>query len=162
MDKRPANDRLFSYTGRATRRELGAVFLASGLVLILSAGLVALAWDKWIGDAPFSDDFAESAVSRLIILFDLIPVGGCLATASRRLHDTGKSAFWLAIGVLPVIVARDIVGVTPANWSFAVIVAIMGAVALLVLLSLPGEAGQNAYGPTPRAADAAMLRRVFS
>ena len=162
MYKRPSADRLFSYAGRATRREMGAMVLATLAALSLSAGFAGVMWGKWIGDAPFSDDLAESALSRLIILANLVPVGGSLATGSRRLHDTGRTASWLAIAVFPVILARDIFSVAPANWSLAAIIALTGTVALLILLALPGEAGRNRYGPNPRAADADFLRRVYS
>lgn len=47
-----------------------------------------------------------------------------LAIQCRRLHDTGRSAWWLLIGLVPLA----------------------GAIVLLVFYLLPGDAGSNAYG----------------
>ena len=50
-----------------------------------------------------------------------------LAVFIRRLHDTGRSGWWMLIGLVPLI----------------------GAIALLVFLVQPGEAGENDFGPRP-------------
>jgi uncharacterized membrane protein YhaH (DUF805 family) len=52
-----------------------------------------------------------------------------LACAVRRLHDTGKSGWWLLIGLIPV-----------------------AGFALIVLLALDSEPGENIYGPNPKLA----------
>lgn len=140
MHEQSASERLFGYAGRATRRELGAMAFATLVTLTISAGLFILLWGVWIGDAAYSDDFTESALSRVIILLDLIPLGGCLATASRRLHDTGRSGSWLIACLVPAV----------------------GLVMVMAFLALPGQRGRNGYGPDPRSPDAAWLRRVFS
>ena len=51
-----------------------------------------------------------------------------LAVAVRRLHDTGKSGWWLLIGLVPLI----------------------GAIVLIVFMATEGEPGNNAYGPNPK------------
>ncbi len=51
-----------------------------------------------------------------------------LACAVRRLHDSGKTGWWILLGIVPV---ADIV--------------------LLVFLCLDGDAGENRYGPNPKA-----------
>jgi uncharacterized membrane protein YhaH (DUF805 family) len=119
---------------------MGAIVLAALLTLTVSAGLFILLWGVWIGDAVYSDDLTESALARVIILLDLIPIGGCLATASRRLHDTGRSGTWLFVTIVPVV----------------------GIVLILAFLALPGQRGRNAYGVDPRSPDSTWLRRVFS
>ena len=47
--------------------------------------------------------------------------------AVRRLHDTGRSAWWLLISIVPLI----------------------GSIILIVLLASPGEPNSNRYGPPP-------------
>ncbi|MEG3143210.1 DUF805 domain-containing protein [Sphingomonas sp. RT2P30] len=136
----PSLEGVFGYAGRATRREFGVVALATLVVLVVSAALFLIGWNIWIGDAAFSNDLTEALLARSIILLDLIPVGACLATASRRLHDTGRTASWL----------------------MAILVPIIGFVLVLIYLSLPGQRGGNAYGPDPRSPNAAWLRRIFS
>jgi uncharacterized membrane protein YhaH (DUF805 family) len=49
----------------------------------------------------------------------------------RRLHDTGRSGWWFFLGLVPLV----------------------GAVVLLVFLCLDGQAGDNEYGPDPKAAN---------
>ncbi len=52
-----------------------------------------------------------------------------LAVGVRRLHDTGRSAWWLLIALIPLI----------------------GAIVLIVFLATDGERRSNAYGPDPKA-----------
>ena len=48
-----------------------------------------------------------------------------LAVAVRRLHDTGKSGWWCLLGLIPLV----------------------GTIFLIVLLAIPGNREENAYGP---------------
>lgn len=61
----------------------------------------------------------------LIIVFvgTLIPF---YAVAARRLHDTGKSGWWILIKFIPLV----------------------GALVLLILLAQPSQSGTNKYGPS--------------
>ncbi|MEG3150475.1 DUF805 domain-containing protein [Sphingomonas sp. ZT3P38] len=140
MVEQSSQERLFNYKGRATRREMAAMVLATLVVLSASGVLFLGLWGVWIGDAVYSTNLTEALLARCIILLDLVPIGGCLATASRRLHDIGRSGLWLIAAIVPVA----------------------GTVLILVFLSLPGQLGRNGYGADPRSPDAAWLRRVFS
>ena len=66
----------------------------------------------------------------LVSLAFLLP---SLSVAVRRLHDTSRSGWWLAIGAIPVI---NIV-----TW-----------IVLLVFLLQDGDRGANRYGPDPKGA----------
>jgi uncharacterized membrane protein YhaH (DUF805 family) len=55
-----------------------------------------------------------------------------LAVGVRRLHDTGRSGWWLLIGLVPVV----------------------GTIVLIVFLATEGEPGNNAHGPNPKLAPA--------
>ena len=59
-------------------------------------------------------------------LFIFLPA---LAVAIRRLHDIGKSGWWYLIVLIPVV----------------------GAIWLIVLFATEGNAGENQYGPDPKA-----------
>ena len=50
-----------------------------------------------------------------------------IAVAMRRLHDTGRSGWWLLIGLVPVV----------------------GFIVLLVFMVLEGDNGANDYGDAP-------------
>ncbi|GAB4342018.1 MAG: DUF805 domain-containing protein [Candidatus Abyssubacteria bacterium] len=56
-----------------------------------------------------------------------------VAVTVRRLHDTGRSGWWLLIGFVPLI----------------------GGIVLLVFMVFDSQPGQNEYGPNPKALAAA-------
>jgi hypothetical protein len=70
-----------------------------------------------------SDGTNPGFISSLYSLAVLLP---SIAVGVRRLHDTGRSGWWMLLAVIPI-----------AN------------IALLVFFILEGTAGPNAYGPEP-------------
>ena len=52
-----------------------------------------------------------------------------LAACSRRLHDTGRSAWWILISFIPIV----------------------GLIVLIVFLAQKGQTGENRFGPDPKA-----------
>lgn len=75
-------------------------------------------------------------IGTYFVLYGLYCVGiiiPSLAVSVRRLHDLEKSGWWIFISLIPLI----------------------GGIWLLVLLCTDGTAGNNAYGPSPKAASAA-------
>jgi uncharacterized membrane protein YhaH (DUF805 family) len=65
-----------------------------------------------------------SGISFIYFLAAFIPG---LAVTVRRLHDSGKSAWWLLIALVPII-----------------------GLAIIVLLALDSEPAANQYGPNPK------------
>lgn len=51
-----------------------------------------------------------------------------LAVSVRRLHDIGKSGWWVFIGLIPL-----------AGWLW-----------YMVLMAMNGQSGENQYGPNPK------------
>ena len=105
------------FEGRARRREYWFFVL---FVVIISVVLSII-------DAMIGTMTAQGAgiLSGLFCLAVLIP---SLAVGARRLHDTGRSGWWLLIGLIPFI----------------------GAVVLIVFFVLDSNPGTNAYGPNPK------------
>ena len=95
------------FSGRASRAEFWWFFLF-GLLVGLAAGIV----DR------------RGTIGGLISLVLLLP---SLAMGVRRLHDVGRSGFWLLIALVPVA----------------------GLIVLIVFWVQRGESGANAYGPPP-------------
>jgi uncharacterized membrane protein YhaH (DUF805 family) len=52
----------------------------------------------------------------------------------RRLHDTGRSGWWILLGIIPLV----------------------GFIVLLVFFTADSEAGANKYGPNPKETPAAV------
>lgn len=79
------------------------------------------------GIAPQND---QSILGTLYMLAVLVPG---IAVGVRRLHDTGRSGWWLLIALVPLL----------------------GAIVLLVFLVQDSQPGENQYGPNPKPAAAA-------
>lgn len=60
-------------------------------------------------------------------LFSLVTLLPALSVGARRLHDTGRSAWWLLLVLIPLL----------------------GFLLLLFFYILPGEDGANKHGPPP-------------
>lgn len=103
------------FTGRAHRTEYWMFFLVNLIVYFaLTAVDVAL---------------ATGVLSFLYSLAVLLP---SLAVGARRLHDTGRTGWWLLIVLVPLI----------------------GAIVLIVFFVQDSQPGENAYGPNPKVAAA--------
>ena len=110
-----------NFEGRARRKEYWHFVLFNGI-----AGVVAELIDKLIGSGQFADGAGIGWVSLVVSLALVVPG---LAVAVRRLHDIGKS-----------------------GWSyFVILIPLVGAFVFLYWMLIDGDAGDNAYGPNPKA-----------
>jgi uncharacterized membrane protein YhaH (DUF805 family) len=107
-----------TFDGRAIRKEYWMFFLFNILFSIL-----ALILDQVLGTA--NNDTGYGIFYSLYGLAVFLP---SIAVGVRRLHDIGKSGWWLFISFVPFI----------------------GGIWLLVLLATEGEPGENQYGPNPK------------
>ncbi len=110
------------FSGRARRKEYW-MFILVNVIIAFVLGLI----DGIVGVALESD---QSLLTTLYTLAILLP---SLAVGVRRLHDTGRSAWWLLIALVPII----------------------GPIVLLVFLVQDSQHGDNQYGPNPKVAAAA-------
>lgn len=105
------------FSGRARRREYWTFFLVHlipGMILTLGT----LTGDRSVRELCM-------LVSAVLALGTLVP---SLAVSVRRLHDTGKSGWFLLVGLLPFV----------------------GGIILILLMALDGEPNENRYGPDPK------------
>jgi len=102
----------FVFDGRAHRTEYWMFTLISFIVSIIIAVVEGV-----LGIAGFL-----GGVYSLAILCPSLGVG------ARRLHDTGRSAWWLLLAFIPCL----------------------GWLVLIVLFALDSEGGSNDYGPNPK------------
>lgn len=63
----------------------------------------------------------------LSTLYGLAVLLPAIGVGIRRLHDTGRSGWWLLLSFIPVI----------------------GSIVLIIFFALEGEPGENQYGPNP-------------
>jgi uncharacterized membrane protein YhaH (DUF805 family) len=99
------------FTGRSRRAEYWQYIL---FIVVVSVALSLV--DAVIGTGVLSAVFSLGA---------FIP---SIAVGVRRLHDTGRSGWWMLILFIPLV----------------------GAIWLLVLVCLDSKPGDNAYGPNPK------------
>lgn len=104
------------FNGRARRKEYWMFFLLN-CVFAIVANLL---------DLIVIPDGMD-AFNLLYSLFVLLPG---LAVGARRLHDIGKSGYWLLIGFVPIV----------------------GVILLLVWACKEGEKNTNSYGSDPKTA----------
>lgn len=100
------------FTGRARRQEFWMFTLFSvGIAIVLGiiGGLIGF-----------------SLLSTLYSLAVLVP---SVAVGVRRLHDTGRSGWFMLLALIPVI-----------------------GLVLIYFLAIEGEKSENAFGPDPKAA----------
>ena len=107
------------FSGRARRKEYWMFVLFNFIF-----GLVASLIDLGIGLLTFAV-FGFGILSILYAVAVFVPG---LAVSVRRLHDVGKSGWYLLIILIPIA----------------------GPIWLLVLVCMDSQPGHNAYGPNPK------------
>jgi len=106
------------FGGRARRKEYWMFVLFNVIFAIVAMGLDNLLGISF-GDIPYGPIYA---------LYGLAVFIPGLAVVVRRLHDIGKSGWWILIGLIPII----------------------GSIWILVLLVTDSESGTNKWGPNPK------------
>jgi uncharacterized membrane protein YhaH (DUF805 family) len=107
------------FSRRARRKEFWMFFFIN---LLISVVLIAI--DSLIG--TFSPQTGFGLLQGLYSLAVLIP---SIAVTVRRLHDTGRTGWWILISLVPFV----------------------GGIVLLIFMLLDSQAGVNQYGPNPKA-----------
>lgn len=103
------------FSGRALRSEYWYWVLFTVLISIVT-GIIDVAL------FPFEDASPLSSITNLALLLP------GLAVSARRLHDVGRSGWWLLLAMVPVI----------------------GWIVLLVWTATKGDAAENRFGPPPQ------------
>lgn len=106
------------FSGRARRKEYW-MFVLFNLIFAILAFLLDVILAKVMETSFFGIFYG------LYCLFVSIPG---LAVAVRRLHDTGRSGWWILISLIPII----------------------GGIWYFVLMVTEGDQGENQYGESPK------------
>ena len=109
------------FTGRSRRSEFWYFALVN---MIISYGLQGLTFVTEIG--------IFGILAGLVSLALFIPG---LAVAVRRMHDTGRSGWWILIAIIPVV----------------------GWILYIVWAATDSQPGVNEYGPNPKTGEAADI-----
>lgn len=106
------------FSGRARRTEYWMFTLFNALI---SIALTVL-------DALFGTLDLEAGIGLLSTIYALAVLVPSLAVLVRRLHDTGRSGWWMLIALIPFL----------------------GGLILFVFTVMDSEPGRNDYGPNPK------------
>jgi uncharacterized membrane protein YhaH (DUF805 family) len=109
------------FSGRARRKEFWMFVLISTIISIIFSFI-----DRLIGT-----DYNNGSSGLLQSIYSLVVLLPTIAVGVRRMHDTGRSGWWVLINLLPCI-----------GWIW-----------FIVLAAREGAAGDNQYGPDPKAAE---------
>jgi len=112
-----------NFRGRARRTEYWFIqlflFLTNLAAAVIDLVLMDFDVDRFIANG------GGGIVGLVWILATTVPL---LAVLARRLHDTGRSAWWILIGLVPIA----------------------GFIVLLVFTVQDSHPGDNAHGPSPK------------
>ncbi len=111
------------FSGRARRKEYWYFVLFNG---IISYGLYLIGLI-----AGFAGSDAGIGFLVLSLIYALAVFLPSLGVTIRRLHDTGRSGWWIFISLIPFI----------------------GGIIFFIVTVLDSEVGTNQYGPSPKYAD---------
>ncbi|PFH87094.1 DUF805 domain-containing protein [Bacillus sp. AFS088145] len=100
------------FSGRARRTEYWMFFLFNAIITIILSILQSIA-------------DIDNVLTGIYGLLTILP---SLAVGARRLHDSGKSGWWLLIGLIPFI----------------------GTIILIIFFCLDSEEGDNRFGENPK------------
>lgn len=124
------------FSGRSRRTEYWMFALFNSLIIF------SLAFLGFFSIFPNGNGNRTGGILLIpLILYVLAAIIPSLAVSVRRLHDSGKSGWWLLIhltGIIPFI-------------------RFIGSVIMIVLMCLDSDPGPNQYGPNPKSSELAGM-----
>lgn len=119
-----------NFSGRARRKEYWSFVLVNALILAALFVPLVIIIGVFGEDSAPADVFAVFAGLGMLVLLlgTFIP---SIAVGIRRLHDSGKSGWWILLAVIPIV-----------NY--------VGGIVILVFNLFDGTPQANQYGPDPK------------
>lgn len=114
------------FSGRASRQEFW-MFVLFNLLFAMAWALVAGLLTGLLGDSFDHDSDRLIFMYKLIAIYYAVTTVPAMAVGVRRLHDTGRSGWWMLIGLVPLV----------------------GSIWLIVLMCSDDNPGDNRYGSPP-------------
>jgi uncharacterized membrane protein YhaH (DUF805 family) len=118
------------FNGRARRTEYW-MFTLFNILIYMGLGILAFAAIALMGRSS-SNSAAVLLVVAPIWLYGLAVIIPGLAVSVRRLHDTGRSGWFILVAFIPFV----------------------GGIILLVFTCMDSQPGPNLYGPNPKGVQA--------
>ena len=109
------------FNGRARRKEYWMFALWNAIIVLVIGALFGFLGRNGSG-------IEVGIMMQAVSIYNLLVLIPSVAVAVRRVHDMGKSGFWVFLGFVPVI-----------GWIW-----------LLIYLVTDSTKGDNEYGPNPK------------
>ncbi|WP_237068560.1 DUF805 domain-containing protein [Microbulbifer guangxiensis] len=107
-----------NFHGRAQRREYWFFVLFNLLIALMLSTIDGVT-------GLYSEEYGVGLLSGAYALLVLLP---SLAVTARRLHDTGRTGWWILVSLIPLV----------------------GYLVLLAFMVFDSEPGTNRFGPNPK------------
>jgi len=120
--------RYFEFSGRSRRKEYWMFALFNFLVYLAFMALILVLGGSMQYSGEASMGPLVSVVMIAMFVWAIATIIPSLAVTFRRLHDTDHSAWWILIGLVPII----------------------GGLVLLYFYLIEGTHGPNRFGPDPK------------
>jgi uncharacterized membrane protein YhaH (DUF805 family) len=141
----------FKFSGRARRSEYWWFYLFTIIVAVISAIIdgAIFGWEN-------ADEGLVGTITSLALLFPSLSAGW------RRLHDTGRSGWWIGGGMIAIILGAGVLIGTVLSTGggalneFSGLIVIFGllvlvySITMLVFLCQDSHENDNKYGPSPK------------
>ena len=141
--RRNITEHYVDFQGRARRQEFWYYILAYVVVYVV-LGIV-------------QSVMGTHALTGLLSLALFLPT---LGISVRRLHDTDRTGWWVLLAAIPSALLMLLAGMALVTGAYTMmfltatvlpILALAAAALLIYWYAQPGTAGQNQYGPDPKA-----------
>jgi uncharacterized membrane protein YhaH (DUF805 family) len=137
-----------TFSGRARRSEFWYFVLANFII-----GIILGVIDNVLG----TNNYLGERNGLLGFIYSLLTIIPNLALGVRRLHDIGKSGWFLLLMLIPIVFMGVIEGIISSTGFDLRFLFIFGGLALLglaiyfiVLYATEGNKGTNKFGPDPK------------
>lgn len=133
----------FCFTGRASRSEYWWWTLAYNMIMSLLLYCAMYCSESRL----YSNLYSKNTSMFLFFAYIAVSCVGLLpfvAVSVRRLHDTGRSGWWLLLFYAPVILAFILSDVVNDKWAISVT-----SFMIVYFLTRPSEKRANKYGDVP-------------
>ena len=124
---------LFSFKGRMNRLPFWMIYLGITIFQYLSFVMINSLFPETTAEGQAAQQLTPMQLASYIglIVVNIIIIWTYIAISVKRLHDRDKSGWWLLVGIIPLL---------GQLWYF------------IVVMLLPGTAGENRFGSNPREA----------
>jgi uncharacterized membrane protein YhaH (DUF805 family) len=143
------------FEGRESRRTyLIKTLVCIGSTLLLLFGGLLIGGKNDSGRLYLGTESPIGAVFGSLLVWYCLGVTLCfyIPSLARRLHDFGRSGWWVVLYCIVQNILRNIPFVREGRWLFDL-------AGILLPVLMPGSKGENAYGLQPKGVDLSWVRK---